>query len=79
MTAFGRLKESYPPAPGGNGGHVKPVIDADLAAFMLRSVMITAATPGPDRTWIELLFLSCTTMTSTGLSGLFTIEGVVGV
>lgn len=27
-----------------------------------------AATPGPDRTWIELLFLSCTTMTSTGLS-----------
>lgn len=47
MTAFGRLKESYPPAPGGSGGHVKPVIDADLADFMLRSVMITTATRGP--------------------------------
>jgi hypothetical protein len=48
MTVFGRLKESYPPVPGGSGGQVKQVIDADLAAFMLHSVMITTATRGVD-------------------------------
>lgn len=35
-----------------------------------------AATPGDDRTWFELLFLSTTTMTSTGLSDVVPVRPV---
>ena len=35
-----------------------------------------AATPGENRSWIELLFLSTTTMTSTGLSDVVPVRPV---
>lgn len=35
-----------------------------------------AATPGPDRSWMELMFLSTTTMTSTGLSDVVPVHPV---
>jgi hypothetical protein len=34
----------------------------------------TAATPGDERSWIELLFLSFTTLSSTGLSDVIPVE-----
>lgn len=48
------------------------------AAFMRRhepSSFIAAIDPDDDRTWMELLFLSFTTLTSTGLSDVVPVKG----
>jgi hypothetical protein len=39
-----------------------------LCQALVPGSFIAAINPGAARTWFELLFLSCTTMTSTGLS-----------
>jgi hypothetical protein len=47
-------------------------------AFAYLYVVVQAVEPGsfgaPERTWMELLFLSCTTLSSTGLSDIVPVE-----